>query len=75
MNQAALSLPQAPAVAAVPAPIPLRELAPWVLFAGLALLMLLYFLGVEQGAFSVFSGRYVHELVHDGRHLLAFPCH
>jgi len=24
---------------------------------------------------SVFSGHYVHEFVHDGRHLLGFPCH
>ena len=58
-----------------PVAIPLRELMPWTLFAGLLMLMLLYFVGTEQGAFSMVSGKYVHEFVHDGRHLLSFPCH
>jgi hypothetical protein len=34
-----------------------------------------YFVGAEQGATSLISGTYVHEFVHDGRHLLGFPCH
>lgn len=39
-------------------------------------LVLLYFVGVDQGATSVFgSDRHVHEFVHDARHLLGFPCH
>jgi hypothetical protein len=63
----------APAVAAVP--IPLRELLPWAVFGGLLALLVIYFVGAEQGAMSVFSGHYVHEFVHDGRHLLGFPCH
>lgn len=71
---------QAAAVpASVPAPIPLRipvrEILPYAIFAGVLLLLVLYFVGAEQGALSVFSGTYVHELVHDGRHLLGFPCH
>jgi hypothetical protein len=57
------------------APIPLRELLPWAVFGGLLALLVLYFVGAEQGAMSVFSGNYVHEFVHDGRHLLGFPCH
>lgn len=57
-----------------PVAIPSRELAPWLIFAGL-LLTLLYLVGVEQGALSIFSGMYVHEFTHDGRHLLGFPCH
>ena len=57
------------------APIPLREALPWVVFAGLLLLLALYFVGAEQGAFAIFKGMYVHEYVHDGRHLLGFPCH
>jgi hypothetical protein len=65
----------APIELPLPAPIPLRELAPWVLFGGLLLLLAVYFVGVEQGALSIFSGSLVHEFVHDGRHLLAFPCH
>ena len=59
-----------------PAPIAApRELLPWVLFAGVLAIVLLYFVGAEEGAASVFSGMFVHEFVHDGRHLLAFPCH
>ena len=55
--------------------IPVRELLPWALFTGLLALILLYFIGAEQGATSLISGAYVHEFVHDGRHLLGFPCH
>jgi hypothetical protein len=58
-----------------PTPIPLRELLPWAVFGGLLLLLALYFVGAEQGATSIFPGMYVHEFVHDGRHLLGFPCH
>jgi hypothetical protein len=62
-----------PAVAA--APIPLRELLPWAVFGGLVAVLAIYFFGAEQGALSVFPGNTVHEFVHDGRHLLGFPCH
>ncbi|MFE3326432.1 CbtB domain-containing protein [Streptomyces sp. NPDC059176] len=55
--------------------LPIRVVAPWAAFFGLLMLVLLYFVGAEQGAFSVFSGESVHEWVHDGRHLLGFPCH
>ncbi|MBB1608859.1 MULTISPECIES: CbtB-domain containing protein [unclassified Pseudomonas] len=55
--------------------IPLSELQPWAIFGGLLLLLALYFVGAEQGATSMFKGMYVHEFVHDGRHLLGFPCH
>ncbi len=57
------------------AAIPLRELLPWAIFVGLILLLAIYFVGAEQGATSLISGKYVHEFVHDGRHLLGFPCH
>jgi hypothetical protein len=52
-----------------------RELLPYAVFAGVIMLLLIYFVGGEQGATSMFSGQYVHEFMHDGRHLLAFPCH
>jgi Probable cobalt transporter subunit (CbtB) len=55
-------------------PIPLREVLPWAIFAALALLAI-YFVGAEEGATSLINGMYVHEFVHDGRHLLGFPCH
>jgi hypothetical protein len=58
----------------VPA-IPVRELLPWAIFAGLILLLAIYFVGAEEGATSLIKGMYVHEFVHDGRHLLGFPCH
>jgi len=43
--------------------------------SGLVLLLAIYFVGAEEGATSLFGGMYVHEFVHDGRHLLGFPCH
>jgi hypothetical protein len=55
-------------------PIPLREILPWLIFAALALLAI-YFVGAEEGATSIIPGMYVHEFVHDGRHLLGFACH
>jgi hypothetical protein len=58
-----------------PPAIGVRELWPWALFAGALLLVLAYLVGVEQSGASVLHGRLVHEFVHDGRHLLAFPCH
>ena len=59
---------------AVPA-IPIREVLPWAAFTGLLMLLAIYFVGAEQGATSIISGMYVHEFVHDSRHLLGFPCH
>ena len=38
-------------------------------------LLFIYFVGAEQGATSLISGHYLHEFVHDGRHIMAFPCH
>jgi hypothetical protein len=57
-----------------PVAIPVREVLPWAVFGGL-LLLAIYFVGAEQGATSLIPGMYVHEFVHDGRHLLGFPCH
>jgi hypothetical protein len=61
--------------AARPAAIPLDKILPWAVFGGVLCLLAIYFVGAEQGATSVFSGMYIHEFVHDGRHLLGFPCH
>ena len=62
------------APAARPVAIPIRQVVPWALF-GLFLLLAIYFVGAEEGATSLIKGMYVHEFVHDGRHLLGFPCH
>ncbi|CDX40811.1 conserved hypothetical protein [Mesorhizobium sp. SOD10] len=58
-----------------PVAIPVRELLPWAIFAGLMLMMAIYFVGAEEGATSLIRGTAVHEFLHDGRHLLGFPCH
>jgi cobalt transporter subunit CbtB len=63
-----------PALPALPS-IPLREFAPWLIFGVVLAAILLYFVGVEEGALSIFSGVRVHEFVHDARHSLGFPCH
>lgn len=55
--------------------IPVDEILPWATFGVLIALIFLYFVSTEQGAFALFEGMYVHEFVHDGRHLLGFPCH
>jgi hypothetical protein len=57
------------------AAIPLRDIVPWAIFGSLLALIFIYFVSTEQGAFAIFDGMYVHEFVHDGRHLLGFPCH
>ena len=55
--------------------IPLAELAPWAIFFGLLGLIVIFFVSADQGVFSLPSGNAVHEWVHDGRHLLGYPCH
>jgi hypothetical protein len=62
------------ALGIVASPIPVREVLPWAIF-GAVLLLAIYFVGAEEGATSLIRGMYVHEFVHDGRHLLGFPCH
>ncbi len=76
MTNPAIALPGSAPVSRPALPtVPLRELAPFLLLGGLLAFILLYFVGAEQGATSLVGGHYVHEFVHDGRHLLAFPCH
>jgi len=70
MTNASFTPAVAPAV-----PIPLRDIIPWAIFAGLLCIIGIYFVGAEEGATSIVQGMYVHEWVHDGRHLLGFPCH
>lgn len=51
------------------------ELIPYALFGGVLLMLVIYFVGSEDGAFSLVGGNHVHDFVHDARHLLGFPCH
>ena len=75
MSDTTLSPAAASPAAVRPAAIPLDKVLPWAVFGGVLCLLAIYFVGAEQGATSVFSGMYIHEFVHDGRHLLGFPCH
>jgi hypothetical protein len=71
MSQSAL----APAAEIEIPSIPFAELAPWALFFGLLATLVLFFVSTDQGAISLLSGTAIHEFVHDGRHLLGYPCH
>lgn len=55
-------------------PPAVRATWPWGLLA-LALSLLAYIVAFEGGAVSAVGGATLHEWVHDGRHLLGFPCH
>ena len=66
------SVPLAPI--AQPIAIPVRQVLPWAIFA-VFFLLAVYFVGAEEGATSLIKGMVVHEFLHDGRHLLGFPCH
>jgi hypothetical protein len=59
--------------AAAPTPIPLKDLRPVAFAAALAFLVL-YLVAFDQGTLSQ-TGSFLHELAHDGRHLLGIPCH
>ncbi len=54
-------------------PFPLRQLLPALLLGALLVLMI-YLVQYDQGVISQ-SGSFLHELMHDGRHLLGVPCH
>lgn len=55
--------------------IPVGKLAPWAAFVFLIAAIVLFFISADQGIVSIPSGNAIHEWVHDGRHLLGFPCH
>jgi cobalt transporter subunit CbtB len=59
-----------------PVAIPVSETLPWLIGAVLVGLLIYYFIGIDEGATSVFgNSMVVHEFVHDARHFLGFPCH
>jgi hypothetical protein len=70
-----IAQPALPRAVPIPVAIPVREWLPWLLFAGAVLLLLVYIVGLEQGAAAMVNGNGIHEWVHDSRHLLGFPCH
>jgi Probable cobalt transporter subunit (CbtB) len=59
-----------------PVALPISRAMLWLIGTALAALAVYYFIGVDQGATSVFGkSMMIHEFVHDSRHFLGFPCH
>lgn len=59
-----------------PVVLPVSKSIVWLVGTALIALAVYYFIGVDQGAVSVFGNdTHVHEFVHDARHFLGFPCH
>lgn len=56
-----------------PSTIPLPRLGRWLIIVPF-LLLVAYLVLMDNGAISQ-TGTYLHELMHDGRHLLGVPCH
>jgi hypothetical protein len=66
----------APTPVTTPVVVSIPKAALWLAGAALLGLILYYFIGIDQGATSVFgSDMHIHEFVHDARHFLGFPCH
>lgn len=71
-----MSVTSIPASAGLEIPtIPVGRIAPWALFTFLLAAIVVFFISADQGAISIPAGTAIHEWVHDGRHLLGFPCH
>jgi len=61
---------------AIPVVLPTSKAVLWLAGTVFLALLVYYFVGVDQGATSLFgSDTHVHEFVHDARHFLGFPCH
>ncbi|NJP46445.1 CbtB domain-containing protein [Actinacidiphila epipremni] len=62
--------------AATPVVLPVTKAGLWLVGTAVLALIAYYFIGVDQGAVSVFGkDMHIHEFVHDARHFLGFPCH
>lgn len=68
--------PTTGASGARPIAVSIPQAALWLSVTTFLALLAYYFVGIDQGAVSIFgSDMHVHEFVHDARHLLGFPCH
>ena len=66
----------APTASPTPVVLPVSKAVLWLASTAIIGLALYYFIGVDQGAVSVFGNdMHIHEFVHDARHFLGFPCH
>ncbi len=71
-----MTSPEARKTVAPAVDLSLAKAALWLSLSAFLALVVLYVVGLEQGATSVFGhNMYVHEFMHDARHLLGFPCH
>jgi len=71
-----LSSMSQPTAVSTPLVVPASRAILWLVGTALFALAVYYFIGVDQGAVSVFGNdTHIHEFVHDGRHFLGFPCH
>ncbi|MER7278876.1 CbtB-domain containing protein [Dactylosporangium sp. NPDC000244] len=72
----AMSGAESSQAATTPLVLPISRSLVWLGGTALLALLLYYFIGIDQGAVSIFgSDSHVHEFIHDGRHFLGFPCH
>jgi putative cobalt transporter subunit CbtB len=63
-------------VAAPALDLSVAKAALWLSVTAFLALLVLYVVGLDQGATSLLGqNTYVHEFMHDARHLLGFPCH
>jgi hypothetical protein len=70
-----MSLPNS-VPADTPVTLPISRSAAVLAVTAVLALAVYYFVGVDQGAVSVFGNdTHLHEFVHDARHFLGFPCH
>jgi Probable cobalt transporter subunit (CbtB) len=71
-----MTSPEARKTVAPAVDLSVAKAAMWLSLTAFLALVVLYFVGLDQGATSVFGDNmYVHEFMHDARHLLGFPCH
>lgn len=76
MTSHAFGQPRTSTARSRPVALPVSEVLPWLLGALVVGLALYYLVGIEEGATSLFGNSMaVHELLHDARHFLGFPCH
>jgi Probable cobalt transporter subunit (CbtB) len=70
------SVSATPDATRTPVVVSLPGAALWLIGTALLAVLAYYFIAVDQGMVSVFGNdTHVHELLHDARHFLGFPCH
>lgn len=55
-------------------PLPIRNVLPLLALVIAGSALIIWLVAFDNGQLSQ-SGTFLHELMHDGRHLLGVPCH